>query len=86
MPQGLSYSDFCGIWFNRGELMNQAIYIALSAHTYGSSLADVPPEIFLAAYDDEATAFEMWAATNNARSDAAAKQKPPGQQTHNILG
>lgn len=82
----VSYEKFVGLWLNRSEMIHQQAFIALLAGTYSNSLADIPAEIFLAVHEDEATAFEQWSATNSARSDAAAKQKPQGQQTHQLFG
>jgi hypothetical protein len=76
-----------GLWLNRAEIMHQAAFIALLAGSYANSLADIPPEIFLAVHEDEATAFEQWSATNSARSDAVAKRNANSPtQTSQLFG
>ena len=82
----LNYEDFVGVWANRGELLAQAAYIHFLGASFAGSLDDVPPALFLAVCDDEATAFEMMCRVNSARSDAKARrQQQPGVHTSSLF-
>ena len=82
----MSYEDFCGMFFCRSELLAQAAYAQFLGASFAGSLEDVPPELFLAICDDEATAFELMVATNSARSRAkAARERTTGQHIERLF-
>ena len=80
------YECLVGLWLNRMEILWQRVYTQYVGAQYAASLGDLPPELWLAVCDDEATAFECWSTTNNNRNRAMLeRQLQAGQRVDRVM-
>lgn len=84
------YERFFALWLCRTELIAQAQWIAYTGHSYALSTGDLPEGLFLAAFPDEATAFEAMVRVNNAREmnrtrARLAQERATGTQTQRLF-
>ncbi len=82
------YERHFALWLCRAEIMSQAEWVVYVGTSYAMGLDDLPAELFLAAFGDEASAFEAMVRTNNARSSARMarqRQARPGVQTRSLF-